>query len=343
VFVMWLCGKSLPPSLLNLHCRKDLLLRVYSPHDQSRTSYYCCDETLIPGGEEEFIYTTAATRDDYYKHDESNENNNNTSLSLDDDDDDHVGTIDDHECQLESSNSEFTVESNRMMDLMMDTPFDERLMEEDEEDEEEEDVVVSSRPSVSTTYIPLQPPPPPLPSNNNNDNNKRNDNDDRNTKTMTIVINDSVVQNNNDQPVSKEEDDTHSSIFLSTTNVTSLCNNTGVGEDSTVKDKLVEEVRTKDNDSRLARYQRVRTFALWNKDKMKRKSTTTATTWCENSSGSKVLSSTKSSAEGKIALDPTFSSSYDDDDDDDYDKNPVIRSPSSDEELKDFDFLVHLA
>jgi hypothetical protein len=215
------------------------------------------------------------------------------------------------------------------MDSMMDTPFDERLMEVDEkDDEEEEDVVV--RPSVSSTSIPLQPPPPPppMPPRNNNDNNKRNNNDDRNAMTMTVVVTDGVIQRYNDQPVSTKRGDTNSSIFLSTTNVTSLCN-TGVAEDSTVKDKLVEEVRIKDNDSRLARYQRVRTFALW-KEKMKIKSTTTtATTWCENSSGSKVLSSTKSSAEGKIALAPTFSSSYDDDDDDDYDKNPVIRSPSS--------------
>lgn len=306
----------------------------------------CCsteedEETLIPGGEEEFIYTTA-TLDDYYKN--NDEANSNNTLSLHDDEDGNVGTIDHTSCRLQSSNFDYFNNNNRVMDSMdsiTDTPFDERLIEEEDE-EDEEDVVVVGRPCVSSTSIPLQPPPPMPPNNNNDNNNKRNNNDDRNTKFKTDVIDDSVIQRNNDQPVSTKRDDTnYSSIFSSTTNFTSLCN-TGVGGDnSTVKDKLVEEMRIKHDDSRLARYQRVRNFALW-KDNMKRKTSTAAT--CENSSGSKVLSSTKSSSttQQKIALAPTFSSSsYDDDDDDDYDENPAIRSPS-DEELKDFDFLVHL-
>jgi len=356
---VWLCGLkndtsassgNVPPSLLQIfppvieRSRRSCIPPRPKPNIMGNN--VCCsteedEEALITGGEE-FIYTTA-TLDDYYKNnDEANNNNNNNTLSLHDDEDGNVGTID-HTCRLQSSNFDHINNNNRVMDSMdsiTDTPFDERLMGEDEEDEE--DVVVVGRPCVSSTSIPLQPPPPMPPNNNNdNNNNKRNNNDDRNTKIRTDVINDPVIQRNNDQPVSTKRDDTnYSSIFSSTTNVTYLCN-TGVGGDnSTVKDKLVEEMRIKHDDSRLARYQRVRNFALW-KDKMKRKQSTAAT--CENSSGSKVLSSTKSSSttQQKITLAPTFSSSsYDDDDD--YDENPAIRSPS-DEELKDFDFLVHLA
>lgn len=308
----------------------------------SMGNHVCCsadedEEALIPGGE--FIYT--ATLDDYYKNDKAN---NINTLSLHDDDDDKVGSID-HKCRQQRSSSSDYENNKRRMNSMMDTPFDERLSKEDEEDDEEGDVVV--RPPVSSTSILLQPPPLPMPPNNNNDNNKRNNNDDRNTKIRTDVINDSVVHCINDQPVSTKRDDTTSSIFLTTTNVTSLYI-TGVGGDCTVKDKMIEKVRTKDNDTRLARYQRVRNFALW-KDNMKRNTLTNEMTMkaitatCKNSSGSKVLSSTKSSTttQRNIALAPTFTSSYDDDDDD-YNEHPAIRFPS-DEELKDFDFLVQLA